>query len=280
MRRHWVVGSLNHDITHRVPAWPAAHMKLRALACWSGPGGSAANTAYWLGRGGAAASMVGTVGDDPYGRRCIDSLAAAAVDTTWVRVLPDTPTPLASVLVCGDQKCIVTSGSGGDALPQALPPADAVRAGDHVHLSCPDSAALADWVRRVQAGGATLSVDWNGRDHRGAYGRIDVSFLNEDELARLPGLPGDVASAAAVVAAASGGRVVVTQGARGAGAWDPADGWCFRPTRAVTVVDRTGGGDAFDAGYLLRWLDGAPPEACLDAGLALAAEVVQRQGTR
>lgn len=280
MSRVFVVGSLNYDITHRVGDWPGAHAKVRSQACWSGPGGSAANTAYWLGRGGARVLMVGSVGDDDFGHRCIDSLDAAAVDTTWVRRTAGTSTGIASVLLCNDEKCIVTCGTGGAALPAALPPSTIVRSGDHVHLAAAPSSTLAGWVARVQASGASISVDWNGRDHRGVLERIDLSFMNHDELVRLPGTEGQPAASAVRLAALCGGQVVVTQGAHGASAYAAGGEHWFRPAVPVEVVDRTGGGDAFDAGFLLRWLGGASCDVCLDAGLALAAQVLQRRGTR
>lgn len=62
--------------------------------------------------------------------------------------------------------------------------------------------------------------------------------------------------------------VVATLGDAGAEA-------CFRGQRffceanQVNVVDRTGGGDAFDAGFLDAWLDRRDVDACLERGLPL-----------
>jgi sugar/nucleoside kinase (ribokinase family) len=47
---------------------------------------------------------------------------------------------------------------------------------------------------------------------------------------------------------------------------------------AVAVVDSTGAGDAFAAGFLSAELAGARPEACLQAGIEAGARAVSRVG--
>jgi ribokinase len=53
-----------------------------------------------------------------------------------------------------------------------------------------------------------------------------------------------------------------------------------RAAHAATVLDTTGAGDAFAAGLLSVWVAGGEPAVALDAGLALAAQVVGRAGAR
>jgi sugar/nucleoside kinase (ribokinase family) len=73
-------------------------------------------------------------------------------------------------------------------------------------------------------------------------------------------------------------ELVITKGARGS-TW--TDGTRTVNERALPVddvVDTTGAGDAFAAGFLSRWP--GPPEAALAAGAALAADAVRLPGGR
>ncbi len=52
----------------------------------------------------------------------------------------------------------------------------------------------------------------------------------------------------------------------------------FCKARQVDIVDRTGGGDAFDAGFLDAWLGRCALDTCLERGLQSAAIVVGQLG--
>jgi ribokinase len=75
--------------------------------------------------------------------------------------------------------------------------------------------------------------------------------------------------------------VVVSLGADGA-LWAAGDVLVHRPAHPAVVVDTTGAGDAFAAGLLAAWLadPDVDPAAALDAGQALAADVVRHPGAR
>ena len=98
-------------------------------------------------------------------------------------------------------------------------------------------------------------------------------MLPESIVARLAGVP-DLGRALRVIGAESGAAAVVaTLGASGALAWC-RDGEVRSPPHAATVVDSTGAGDAFRAGFAAAWLGTAgtdPDLADLLAGANLVA---------
>jgi len=58
---------------------------------------------------------------------------------------------------------------------------------------------------------------------------------------------------------------IVKQGDRGA-SWLAPDRDIHFPAPRVKVVDTTGAGDAFNAGFLVAWMRGRSPALCLAAG--------------
>jgi ribokinase len=178
----------------------------------------------------------------------------------------------------------------------ALRPADLPTPprGGHLHLSGytlfdagPRAAGLAA-LAAADAAGCSISVDPASTGPLAAYG-VDrwladtaaaTLLLPNAEDARL--LTGCAEVEAAARALARRHEVVaVSLGADGA-LWASADRLVHRPAHPTTVVDTTGAGDAFAAGLLTAWLPhrDIDPAAALDAGLALAADVVRRPGAR
>jgi sugar/nucleoside kinase (ribokinase family) len=166
--------------------------------------------------------------------------------------------------------------------------------GGHLHLSGytllddgPRPAGLAA-LSAARAAGCTVSVDPASTGPLVAAGvdrwlaDTDGATLllpNADEARLLTGCA-DPVDAARTLA----GRypvVAVSLGADGA-LWAAGTMLVHRPARSAPVVDTTGAGDAFTAGLLGAWLAdrAGDPAAALDAGLALAAEVVGRAGAR
>jgi sugar/nucleoside kinase (ribokinase family) len=285
------VGDLMTDVVAVASEPLAPGSDTRARVRLSG-GGSAANTAAWLAATGADVAYVGRAGDDLLGRAAVDELAAAGVD---VRVALDPALPTGTCVVVatpdGHRSMFPDTGANAALAPEHLPP-DLFDSGAHLHLSgytllgegCRPAAFAA--LAMARATGMTVSVDPASVGPLRAVGvelflgwtaGADLLLANEDEARLLTGA-GD-ALAAGRTLAASYGAVVVKLGAGGA-AWFHGEDVARVAAVPAEVVDSTGAGDCFAAGFLPLWLAGAPPVEALTAGCALAARVVSTLGAR
>ncbi len=107
-------------------------------------------------------------------------------------------------------------------------------------------------------------------------GAGDLFFLSADELL----VPHDRGDPRSTLDRLWGGRtsVLALKQGRDGGCWRDADGWHRWPPRHDGVVDTTGGGDAFAAGYLAGWLAGDTAERCVQRGIVTASFAIAGWG--
>lgn len=114
---------------------------------------------------------------------------------------------------------------------------------------------------------------------------IDVLICNQREAAAIAGVPlsgrrptwAEMDEAVRRLQADGAPLVVVTLGADGALAAS-AEQWWFQPTQPRAVVDTTGAGDAFAAGFLFGWCGSRDVERGLVYGCACGAAAVGQIG--
>lgn len=258
-------------------------------------GGSAANAARWAARSGARASFVGAIGRDAIGRRLARSLAAEGVRAHLVRGSRRTARIGVIVERTGDRSFVTDRGAADELAASTLRPAwfavDALHLPAYSLLSDPLVAAAFRAVELARARGAIVSVDLASRGPLLSRGRRevlrrlervapDILFGNEPEIA--------------VVAAARGPRallslspvVCVKRGAEGCAVWARSDTDDREPltlevlASRVAAVDTTGAGDAFDAGFVIGWLDARASAARLTTALRRAALAGNRSAAR
>jgi ribokinase len=286
-----VVGDVATDVVVVLAGAPAPGSD-RPAAIRTRGGGAGANVAAHLARLGTPVLLAGCVGDDPAGEGLVAELSRAGV-RLGLRTVPGgaTGTIVSLVDPDGQRSMLADRGANLALQPEDVP---APTRGGHLHLSGytlldprPRAAGLAALDAAVAAG-CTVSVDPASTGPLRAYGvdnwladtaAATVLLPNADEARLLTGCA-DVTDAAQALAARHP-VVAVSLGADGA-LWAAGSVLVHRPAHPTEVVDTTGAGDAFAAGLLSAWLadaDGQPADA-LDAGLALAADVVRRPGAR
>ncbi len=258
-------------------------------------GGSAANTMAGVAALGGAAGFVGKIADDALGRAFSHDLRASGVE--FHPVVADGEqggTGRCLVLETGDaERTMATHLGVATTIGPADVPEEFVGRGQLVYLEgyLWDLAPAKEALRRsivashAQTGSVALSlsdsfcVERHQREFLDLLvDDIDVVFGNETELIRLFGVTGFTQAVDA--AEETGLLVVVTRGARGSvvvTAQGPI------PVEAVTsgpVLDTTGAGDLFAAGFLYGLTHGADPERCARLGSLCAGEVIAHLGAR
>jgi alpha-D-ribose-1-phosphate 5-kinase (ADP) len=274
LKRVCCLGSINVDVSLRLDRLPEQHEKLVAHEARVGGGGSAANTAVWLSRQGLSVEMRGWLGDDALGMFALADLRANGVDTRGVKMLP-IASPIAVCLAPPDDKRIIISPIvEAPWTPYDL--GDSFEDVDWLHTTNYETVFLRHAKSSGRKRGTLLSLELDGRYDPAFPSIADYLFTNADELARRLGTA-DLAGFITEKHGADPATWFVTQGMDGAMI---IGGGKIETVTAIPIepVDRTGGGDAFNAGVIAALLSGADPRSAAMAGLRLAAQALGRLG--
>ncbi len=250
-------------------------------------GGSSAITAFNLSSLGAKVSFVGVVGADAFGRFVEERLTAGGVDLSYLRRSDREKTGITVWFDKSGKRAGVTYPGTIPLLRPTDIPFGELRGARHLHvghyfllknLHARAPAMFAE-AKRL---GLTTSLDCNydpteiwDSQIRKVLPHVDIFFPNEQEASKLTGCK------SAEDAARSLGKlartVAVKLGARGVLVF--SQGEAFRiPAQKVRVVDTTGAGDSFNAGFLAHFLRGASIRECAKSGIAAAARCVRKVG--
>lgn len=258
-------------------------------------GGSAANTLAGLAALGARCAFIGQVADDQLGEVFAHDIRAGGIAFATAARAGDPPTARCLIFVTPDgQRTMNTYLGASQFLPDSALDEAAIAAASVLYLEGylwdPEEprTAMRRAIAAARAAGRkvafTLSDSFviarHGDDFRAliAAGDIDILFANEHELASLTGEDDFEAGLAALA-----GKVpvlVVTRSEKGAVAVAGTERAAVAAEPVARVVDTTGAGDLFAAGFLFGHVRGRPLEACLKLGAVCAAEVISHYGAR
>jgi sugar/nucleoside kinase (ribokinase family) len=258
-------------------------------------GGSAANTLAGLAALGAKCAFIGQVADDQLGAVFAHDIRAVGIAYATPARPANPPTARCLIFVSPDgQRTMNTFLGASQYLPAAALDtaliADAAVLYLEGYLWDPEEprAAMRQAIAAAKGAGRkvafTLSdafvIDRHGDDFRAliAAGDIDILFANEHELAALTGEADFHAGITALKNNVP--LLVVTRGENGAVAIAGNDHAEVTAVPVAKVVDTTGAGDLFAAGFLFGHARGKPLNECLQLGAICAAEVISHYGAR
>ncbi len=277
-----VLGNMNVDVVLVVDRLPGADEEALALEALELPGGSALNTAIALSRLGARVRFVGCVGRDGYGDMLLRKAREEGVDTGLVR-RSDRPTGRVIVMVerdTGRRSMVALRGANEEVANYPLRPED-LEGADILHVSGARLEVVKGAFAVARARGVKTSYDPGSVAVRGDMERlrevlkeVDVLFLNTAEAAELANRGLTLERLRDMVS-----MVVVKRGELGAEAYSGGVS-VFRRAFRVNVVDTTGAGDAFAAGFLWALLNGLDLGSALVMANATAAIKISRVGAQ
>ena len=258
-------------------------------------GGSAANTLAGMAALGAQCAFIGQVAQDQLGEVFSHDIHAVGVDFDTPARAGHPSTARCLIFVSPDGERTMNTFLGAS---QFLPPAaldDAVIASAGIlylegYLWDPEEprSAMRRAIEVARAAGRKVAftasesfvIDRHGDDFRAliAEGQIDILFVNEPELASLTGESDFEAGVASLIAKLP--VLVATRGPKGAIAVAHGERAEVAAEPIEKVVDTTGAGDLFAAGFLTGHARGETLERCLRMGAICAAEIISHYGAR
>lgn len=236
-------------------------------------GGGAYITSAYLAAIGESVGLIGMLPAAPFGMVVREEMRQNGVQS-FCEETHGQDAQLTAALVTDKDRAFVTRRVG-EAIPQSK--IDALPDARHLHIGELTTALdHPDLLRAAQANGMTISLDcsWDGQvlarqDLAELISLVDLFLPNEAEAEALETYCTHVQPRLATI---------IKRGADGASCLRSGRTPIHAPGQSVTVVDTTGAGDAFNAGFLSAWLTGQSMEMALALGNACGATAVARVG--
>ncbi|GAB3762042.1 carbohydrate kinase family protein [Spirosoma pomorum] len=260
-------------------------------------GGSPANMAANMARLGNKTALVACVGNDNLGRYLIRQVNEVGVDTQYITTQSEAPTSIVIVSrTAGTPDFIAYRTADCKIYPEQIP--DSLLEQTQIfHTTCfalsrqPAQRTIVEAARRAQAVGCQISIDANYApsiwpDRQQAQ-QIIADYcstgalvkLSEDDAERIYGEVRTHQQILDDFHRMGASMICLTLGPEGSiVSYENGTQQVRISGQKIDVVDVTGAGDAYWAGFLTAYLDKQSPEQCARSGAALAKMKLSRQG--
>lgn len=254
--------------------------------------GTGAGTAVDMARLGLKVATFGVVGDDELGRWLTSKMAAEGIDVAGIAVDPSVPTSATMLPIRpnGERPALHVIGANAKLSPDHLD-WNVIEQARYLHIGgtslmeCLDGEPTARILERARVAGLVTSLDMIGVpqfEHEAMFGpsyeHLDYFLPNEEDALMLAGAS-TRAEAIRWFHNRGVGATVITLGAEGASYAAVGEDEVVVPAYAVDVVDTTGCGDAFSAGFIAGLAEGRGPLSALELGTAAGSCVATGLGS-
>jgi sugar/nucleoside kinase (ribokinase family) len=253
-------------------------------------GGSVANSIVGLSQLGNHVGFIGKVNDDDWGQKYEEGLKKDGVDYFYLKKIEVLPTGTCLVLITPDSERTMCTflGTAGKINPKDVD-ANSVKGSEITFLEGylwdegDPKSAFDKAIINSNKVAMSLSDSFCVERHKKYFldlvkNKIDITFANEQEITSLI----DAKSFEEVIAFSKELKkmIVITRGETGSIAINKDEVISCNSKKNLNIIDLTGAGDLFAAGYLHGYINNLTINESLEKGTEMSSKIIQQMGAR
>tara|TARA_B100000683_G_scaffold205493_1_gene199134 strand:+ start:518 stop:1447 length:930 start_codon:yes stop_codon:yes gene_type:complete len=253
-------------------------------------GGSVANSIVGISQLGTKAGFIGKVSDDEFGSKYEEGLKKENVSYFYSKKREDLPTGTCLILVTPDSErtmCTFLGIAGkineNDVSPDAIKNSDLIFLEGYLWDEGDPKKAFDKAINYANKVAMSLSDLFCVDRHKTHFlnlvkNKLDITFANEQEISSLINAKNfdEVVNFSKQL----NKLVVITRGEKGAVAINGKEVFENDAQKNLNIVDLTGAGDLFAAGFLHAYINKLSTKKCLEEGTEMSSRVIQQIGAR
>jgi len=253
-------------------------------------GGSVANSIVGLSQLGDEVGFIGKVSDDNFGGKYEEGLKKENVKFFYSKKKEDLPTGTCLILVTPDSERTMCTflGTAGkinedDVSSDAIKRSEIIFLEGYLWDEGEPKKAFDKAINNANKVAMSLSDQFCVDRHKPHFlnlvqNKLDITFANEQEITSL--IDGKNFKEVVNFSKQLNKLVIITRGAKGAVAVNGEEVVECGIQKNLKIIDLTGAGDLFAAGFLHGYINKLPTKECLEKGTAMSSKVIQQIGAR
>ena len=253
-------------------------------------GGSVANSIVGLSQLGDKVGFIGKVSDDDFGSKYEEGLKKENVEYFYSKKTEELPTGTCLILVTPDSErtmCTFLGTAGkineNDVSSDAIKKSEIIFLEGYLWDEGDPKKAFDKAINNANKVAMSLSDQFCVDRHKTNFlnlvkDKLDITFANEQEITSL--IDGKNFSEVIEFSKQLNKLVIVTRGEKGAVAVNGDEVFESNIQKNLKVIDLTGAGDLFAAGFLHGHINKLSIKECLEKGTEMSSKVIQQIGAR
>jgi len=253
-------------------------------------GGSVANTIVGISQLGVKAGFMGKISDDEFGKKYEEGLRRENVEYFYSKKKEVLPTGTCLILVTPDSErtmCTFLGIAGrineNDIVSDVIKKSEILFLEGYLWDEGEPKKAFDKAINNANKVAMSLSDQFCVDRHKSHFlnlvkNKLDITFANEQEIISL--IEAKNFNEAINFCKQLDKLIVITRGEKGAIAINNQEIIEIEPKKNLRIVDLTGAGDLFAAGFLYGYINKLSINSCLEKGTEMASKVIQQIGAR